>query len=310
MRVLVVGAGAVGGYFGGRLAEKGEDVTFLVRERRKHQLERDGLVIKSVHGDATLHVKTLLPGQPDDPYDLILLSVKAYHLDQALDSLNPYVGEHSAILPLLNGISHIEALGERFGDEKVLGGLCFIESTLNGQGHIEQYNPVHEIVFGELNGETTHRIRRIEELFAGANMNARSSGKIKLEMWKKYIFISAMSGMTSIMRSSIGPILSSPYGRETYLRLLREIVGIARTQEPLIKEDLADRILSNMENLPPTMKSSLLRDMEKGLPIETDHLHGTLIRLAPQGTDLPILKMIYSTLKIYQDQRSAAGMTN
>ncbi|SEM80747.1 ketopantoate reductase family protein [Lihuaxuella thermophila] len=307
MRVLVVGAGAVGGYFGGRLAEKGADVTFLVRERRKQQLDREGLIIKSVHGDTALRVKTLLPGQPDDPYDLILLSVKAYHLDQALDSLHHYVGEHTTILPLLNGISHIDTIGKRFGAEKVLGGLCFIESTLNGQGQIEQYNQVHEIVFGEWNGESTPRVRRMEELFAGANMSARSSGQIKVEMWKKYIFISAMSGMTSIMRSSIGPILSSPYGKETYLRLLREIVGIARTQEPNLKEDLAERILSNMEKLEPTMKSSLLRDMEKGLPIETDHLHGTLIRLAPQELDLPILKMIYSTLKIYQDQHDAAG---
>ncbi len=304
MRVLVVGAGAVGGYFGGRLAERGKDVTFLVRERRRQQLKHEGLVIKSVHGDAALQVKTLLPGHPDDPYDLILLSVKAYHLDQALDSMSPYVGEHTTILPLLNGISHIGELGKQFGKEKVLGGLCFIESTLNRQGHIEQYSHAHEIVYGELSGEDTDRICRIGELFSGANMIARPSGQINLEMWKKYIFISALSGMTSIMRSSIGPILSSPYGRETYLRLLREIVAIARTEEPLIKEDTADRIFSIVEKLPPTMKSSLFRDMEKGLPIEADHLHGTLIRLAPRGMDLPILKMIYSTLKVYQDQLS------
>ncbi|MBA4494027.1 ketopantoate reductase family protein [Paenactinomyces guangxiensis] len=304
MRVLIVGAGAVGGYFGGRLVEKGADVTFLVRERRKQELDRHGLVIKSVHGDAALKVKTLLSGQPADPFDLILLSVKAYHLGQTLASLQPYVGKNTAILPLLNGISHLQEIKKHFGEEVLLGGLCFIESTLNAQGQVEQYSAIHEIVFGELHGETTERVRQIGQLFAGANMQARHSRQIKVEMWKKYIFINAMSGLTSLMRSSIGPILASPFGRETYLRFLHEIVAIARTQEPSLPADLAERILSNMEKLEPAMKSSMLRDMEKGLPIETDHLHGALIQLAAKKMDLPLLKTVYSTLKIYQNGRN------
>lgn len=305
MRVLVVGAGAVGGYFGGRLVEKGANVTFLVRQRRKEELEEKGLIIRSVHGDAELHVQTLTPGEKSSPFDLIILSVKAYHLENALASIQPYIGDETTILPLLNGIGHLDLIKKAFGNEKLIGGLCFIETTLNRSGEIEQYSSIHDVVFGELNGERTDRIEKIERLFAGSNMGARSSRHILTDMWKKYVFISAMSGMTSLMRSPIGPILSSPHGKETYGRLLEEIVSIARMQEPSLPANLAEVVIQQMEQLAPTMKSSMLRDMEKGLPIETEHLHGTLLQLAPAGTDLPLLKTIYGALSIYQQTVSA-----
>lgn len=249
MRVLMVGAGAVGGYFGGRLVEKGEDVTFLVRKKRQEQLEQNGLVIKSVNGNAELKVKTLTAGQPAPAFDLIILSVKAYHLTKTLNDLKPYVGENTTILPLLNGIIHIQQLQNEFGAEKILGGLCFIESTLNDKGEIEQYSPQHEIVYGELNGDVTKRILDIQALFDGAGFDARYSQKIRIEMWQKYIFISAMSGMTCLMNSSIGPILSAPYGKEMYQQLLEEIVSVAHHQEPEIPTTLAGKILHNMESL-------------------------------------------------------------
>lgn len=302
MRILMVGAGATGGYFGGRLVEKGEDVTFLVRKKRQEQLERNGLVIKSVNGDAKLNVKTLTAGQQAPSFDLIILTVKAYHLAATLDDLKPYVGKNTAILPLLNGVNHIHQLQKHFGSESVLGGLCFIESTLNSQGEIEQYSPQHEIVFGELNSKVTSRILKIHELFKHAGFDARYSTKIRMEMWQKYIFISAMSGMTCLMNSSIGPILSSSYGKETYQQLLEEIVSIAHHQEPDISPRLASTILHNMESLSPDMKSSMLRDLEKGKPVETDHFHGALLKMAPENARLPLLKAVYSKLSIYQDE--------
>jgi 2-dehydropantoate 2-reductase len=306
MRVLVAGAGAVGGYFGGRLAQKGADVTFLVRPRRKEQLEQEGLVIRSAHGDADLRVNTLLIGETAEPFDLVILSVKAYHLDGIIDSLRPYVGGQTTILPLLNGIRHLERLQKEFGKDKVLGGLCFVESTLNEKGHVLQYSPQHELVFGELDGSDSPRARKMEKLFSGANMQARLSMEIRKEMWMKYVFIAGMSGMTCLMRNAVGPILDSPGGKETYLRLLKEIMVVARHQEPSLPEDLADFILARMETLNYGMKSSMLRDMEKGLPVEADHLHGALLELAPEGSDLPLIRAVYASLKAYEQSREQA----
>jgi 2-dehydropantoate 2-reductase len=303
MRILVVGAGAVGGYFGGRLLEKGEDVTFLVREKRKQQLQQTGLVIKSVQGDVTLNVQTLVSGEESDPFDLVILAVKEYHLDQALHSVHPYIGSNTTILPLLNGISHLEKIKAAFPQGHLLGGLCFIEATLNKEGHIEHYIQRHDIIYGELDGQVSERIKQIKKCFSEANMNAYVSKQIIKRMWHKYIFISTLSGITSLMRSSIGPILSVSHGKETVQRLIDEIVSIAQSQEPSINPNIAGEIMQTLESAPPSMTSSMHRDLEKGLPIETDHFHGTLLKMAPDHFDLPLLKTIYSTLSLYQQAK-------
>jgi 2-dehydropantoate 2-reductase len=273
MRILVVGAGGVGGYFGGRLAEKGGDVTFLVRDHRKLQLEQNGLVIHSTHGNTTLRVKTLISGEKQKSFDLILLSVKAYHLDQVIHSLRPYVDNHTVILPLLNGVSHLEKLQQSFSTKNVLGGLCFIETTLNDQGHIEHYSPQHDLVFGELNGELTERVERIHQILNIGNFQSSLSRHIIKKMWHKYIFISTMSGMTAMMKSNIGTILESPYGKETLERLLTEIIQIAKTQEPSIDPDIYEQVMKTVLTMSPTFKSSMQRDLEKGLPIESVHFN-------------------------------------
>jgi 2-dehydropantoate 2-reductase len=305
MRVLVVGAGAVGGYFGGRLAQKGADVTFLVRKHRQAQLQSDGLVIHSVQGDTQVPVKTIVAGDTSDPYDLVILTTKAYHLNEVLPTITPYIGENSTILPLLNGIAHFDMLKEYYGEERILGGLCFIESTLNAKVEIEHYSTHHRVVFGEFNDLKSDRIKQIEDLFSGANLDAVASENIKNDIWKKYIFISAMAGMTCLMRSSIGPILQSPNGPELYERLLHEICAIGKYQEKSLDADVWEQTMGRVKTLPDPMKSSMLRDMEKGLPIETDHFHGTLLRLAPDDLDTPILQTIYSTLSIYQASQAA-----
>lgn len=167
MRILVVGAGAIGGYFGGRLLEKGEDVTFLVREKRFKQLSENGLVINSLHGNIKLEPKLIMSREKTAPFDVILLSTKAYHLEGAIDSIRPYIGKDTMILPLLNGIAHIDYLVKEFGKKHVLGGLCFIESTLDENGHVIQTSPNHDLVFGERNGEMTERIQALQKVFAG-----------------------------------------------------------------------------------------------------------------------------------------------
>ncbi|MFC4076371.1 ketopantoate reductase family protein [Salinithrix halophila] len=307
MRILILGAGAVGGYFGGRLLEKGEDVTFLVRPRRKQQLEESGLVIRSVHGDYKASVKAITSGEDAGTFDAVVLGVKAYHLERSLADLRSYVGEKTLILPLLNGVTHLDRLQEVFKPEQVVGGLCFIETTLNEKGEIEQYSHRHDVYMGELDGSDSERINRLFQVFDGARMTVKKSKCILADMWQKYTFISTFSGITSLMNSSIGPVMAAPGGRETVRRLLDEIVEVARSKEPALDVELAERVFTTLESLEPTMKSSMLRDIEKGGAVEADHLHGSLIHMAPAGTDLPLLKAVYAYLKTYEFHRVIEG---
>ncbi|MGG5252322.1 2-dehydropantoate 2-reductase [Neobacillus sp. SM06] len=301
MRVLVVGAGAVGGYFGGRLSEKGVDVTFLVRERRRKQLEEQGLQINSVHGDASFRPKTIVAGEEAEPFDLILLSTKAYHLQNAIADFRPYVSERTAIMPLLNGILHFGILAEEFGEEKVLGGLCFIEATLGEKGEIIQTSPIHDLVFGERSGEKSERILKIAESFSGANANFRLSDNINRDLWQKYLFISTMSGITTLMRAPIGPIREQPNGRETVQHLLHEIITVMKAVDAPLVDHVAEALMKQIDGLGFEMKSSMQRDMEKQLPVEADHLHGFLFQIArKEQIATPVLEAVYANLKIYQ----------
>ncbi|MBS4213675.1 MULTISPECIES: ketopantoate reductase family protein [Neobacillus] len=303
MRILVVGAGAVGGYFGGRLQEKGVDVTFLVREGRKKQLDQTGLVIDSVHGKVTLTPKTILSGEEADAFDLILLSTKAYHLQGAFDSFRQYVNEKTAILPLLNGISHIEQLAAEFGQERIIGGLCFIETTLDQEGRIIQTSPRHDIVFGELSGEKTDRILKIEDAFSGTKSVYRLSDNINQDLWNKYLFISTMSGITTLMRAPIGPIREMPSGRATIEKLSQEIISVMNKMGAPLPEDIAALQLNQIDSLGYSMKSSMQRDMEKQLSVEADHLHGYVLTIArKEQIPVPVLEAVYANLKVYELQ--------
>jgi 2-dehydropantoate 2-reductase len=307
MRILVVGAGAVGGYFGGRLLEKGLDVTFLVRGRRKKQLQERGLVIHSVHGDAALKPKLLVTGERAEPFDVIIFSNKAYHLPEAIRDAKPYVGTKTIILPLLNGMAHMDMLWHEFGKENVLGGLCFIETTLDEHGEIVQTSASHDVRFGEWSGERTERIAALEQLFSGCNARFHSSGRIVTDMWNKYLFIATMSGVTTLFRAPIGPIRSGKYGQEIIFELLKEIATVMRAHGAPIADDVEEQQLAQLNKIEAAMKSSMQRDMEKRQLIEADHLQGYLLSLAEQyDIATPLLKTVYHNLKIYEANRSKA----
>lgn len=302
MKMLIVGAGAIGGYFGGRLLEKGEDVTFLVREKRRQQLKENGLIVESVHGN--LHIpepKTILAGENAEPFDVILVSTKSYHLAGAMESIRPYVGSETMILPLLNGIAHLDALTEAFGAEKVLGGLCFIETTLDENGKVIQTSPIHDLVFGERNGEKTERILKLQAAFNDSNANFRLSDNIEQEMWHKYLFITSLSGITSLFRSPIGPIREQPEGVDTIKRLLHETIGIMKSLDAPLADQVLEATFARMNEIGYNMKSSLQRDMEKSLPTEGDHLFGYLLDKA-STSKFPVvtLSAIYANVKIYE----------
>lgn len=300
MRILVVGAGAIGGYFGGRLMEKGEEVTFLVREKRKQQLDQNGLLIESVHGDLKLEPKTILRGESAEPFDVILVSTKAYQLDGAIESFRSYVNEYTMILPLLNGYAHLDKFVSEFGEERVLGGLCFIESTLDHSGKILQTSPVHELVFGERSEEKTNRILSLQESFSGTKAAFTLSENIEQDMWHKYLFITTFSGVTSLFRSPIGPIREHEHGQKTIQILIKETAAIMRAIEAPIDIHIEEIQLKRILGLNYGMKSSLQRDMEKEQQTEADHFFGYLLQhAAEKGIQTPLLSAIYANLAVY-----------
>ncbi|WP_088007360.1 ketopantoate reductase family protein [Indiicoccus explosivorum] len=306
MKILVVGAGAVGGYFGGRLLEKGEDVTFLVRESRKRKLEENGFNINSVHGDFSAKPRLLVSGENDEKFDVALLSVKSYQLIRAIEDLRPHLAEDGVVLPLLNGISHMEELTRAFGEERVAGGLCFIESTLDDDGTIVQKSPMHQLIYGERSGETTDRIRRLEQAFEGANADFQLSDHIEQEMWHKYLFITAMSGITSLFEAPIGPIRELDSGQRAVKALLNEITAVMEAAGAPISETIAEDLYGKINGLGHGMKSSMQRDVERGAPTEADHLQGYLLKLAHEhGVDVPVLETVYTKLTLYQKARIA-----
>lgn len=302
LKILIVGAGAIGGYFGGRLLEKGEDVTFLVREKRQQQLRENGLLVESIHGDMRFaEPKTILAGENVEPFDVVLVSTKAYHLESAIEDIKPYVGDKTMVLPLLNGIAHLDVLTEAFGPEKVIGGLCFIETTLTQDGKIVQTSPIHDFVFGERNGVKTERILKLEETFIGTKASFRLSEKIDQEMWHKYLFITSLSGITSLFRSSIGPIRDQEHGWKTIENLVHETSAIMETIGATLAEGAMETTLGRLKEIGHGMKSSLQRDMEKSLLTEGDHLFGYLLENAEKlGLDAPVLSAIYANVKIYE----------
>jgi 2-dehydropantoate 2-reductase len=302
LKILIVGAGAIGGYFGGRLLEKGENVTFLVREKRQQQLRSNGLMVESIHGD--IHIpepKTILAGESAEPYDVVLVSTKSYHLEGAIEDIQHYAGDKTMVLPLLNGIAHLDALEEAFGTEKVIGGLCFIETTLAQDGKIIQTSPIHDLVFGERTGEKTPRILQLEQAFNGTKASFRLSEKIQQEMWHKYLFITSLSGITSLFRSPIGPIRDQEHGWNTIEKLVHEAAAIMEKIGAPLAEGASDATLGKMNEIGHGMKSSLQRDMEKSLLTEADHLFGYLLENAKKlGFEAPILSALYANVKVYE----------
>ncbi|KZZ82611.1 ketopantoate reductase family protein [Bacillus sp. SJS] len=306
MKFLVVGAGAVGGYFGGRLAENEQDVTFLVREKRNRQLAETGLIIKSVHGDFSFQPETITSGDLGT-YDVILLSTKAYQLDQAISDIAPYVRENTVIIPMLNGMNHIHKLKERFSDHQVLGGLCFIESDLSPEGFIIQTSQTHRFVFGEWDGSMTERARNVEHAFNGSKSDSKASRLIVQDMWEKYLFIAAMSSVTTLFRQPIGPIREVPESREFLARLFKELESVMRQANAPLSEQITEKHMQTIDQMSYTMKSSMQRDMEKHGNVEAGHLQGYLYNMANEtGISVPNLHAVYSNLRLYEKSRESS----
>lgn len=304
MRILVVGAGAVGGYFGGRLLEAGRDVTFLVRPARAKALARTGLVIKSGLGDYHHPAPpTLLADSLRDPFDLVLLSCKAYDLDAAIAAFAPAVGPDTAILPLLNGMRHLDLLEQRFGGGNVLGGQCVISSTLDPEGRILHLNDRHLLSFGERDGGHSPRLAAITESFAKAGFNSHPSEEILQEMWEKWVFIATAVGICCLMRGSVGEIVQAG-GAGFASTLLDECAGVSTRAGFAPRESLLNDIRAAFTVRDSAMAPSMLRDVERGGPTETEHIIGDLYsRAEPAAATLLALALVH--LRTYEIRRKA-----
>lgn len=307
MRILVVGAGAIGGYFGGRLVQSGADVTFLVRPRRNDELKRDGLVIQSPNGDATLRgVKTVQADGLRERFDVVLLSCKAFDLDDAIASFAPAVGNATAIIPMLNGMKHLGVLDAKFGRERVLGGQCQIAAMLNERREIVQLTPMQSLGFGERDGTMSDRVTGIAHIFGKGNFGAAASTTILQDMWEKWIFLATLAGVTSAMRAPVGVVVAAPGGRDFILGVRDEISAIAAAEGYAPRAAFLERTQAMLTAEGSPLTASMFRDIKAGAPIEADQIVGDLLARADAAkSPAPRLRTIYTHLKEYEATRGA-----
>jgi len=305
MRILVVGAGAIGGYFGGRMLQAGRDVTFLVRPRRAAELAGAGLVIKSPNGDVTLkNPPTVQADALKEEFDVVLLSCKAFDLEDAIQSFAPAVGPQTSIIPLLNGMLHLDVLNKEFGAGRVLGGLCAIAATLNEPREVVQLNPMQSLNFGERDGRLSGRVRAIAEVMTVANTGAVASENIVQEMWEKWVFLASLAASTCLMRASIGHILAVPGGKDFILGMLDECSAVASAEGHAPSGPFFQRTRGMLTAEGSQMTASMFRDIRAGAPVESDHVIGDLIgRGDAAKVPVPRLRTAYIHLKAYEKQR-------
>ena len=305
MRILVVGAGAIGGYFGGRLLQAGRDVTFLVRPRRADELANAGLIIRSPCGDLTLRDPPReLAKDLREAYDLVLLSCKAYDLADAMDAIAPAVGERSMILPMLNGMRHLDQLAQRFGRSRVLGGLCVISSTLAEDRAVVHLNNMHKLSFGELDGSNSQRMQGLAELLGGAGFDALPSRLIVQEMWEKWVFLATLAAVSCLMRATLGDVLKAPGGEAIVLSMLDECRAIAEGAGHAPRAAFLDQARATLSTAGSPLAASMLRDVQADAAVEADQIVGDLLlRRSTAGHGAPLLSTAYAHLKAYEARR-------
>jgi 2-dehydropantoate 2-reductase len=301
MRILVVGAGATGGFFGARLAQAGRDVTFLVRPKRAALLRETGLRVVSPHGDFEIEPVMVTAEDIGEPYDVVLMTVKAFGLEAAMQDVAPAVGSQTMILPVLNGMRHIDMLRERFGDEAVIGGAARIMSAMDAEWRIVQFSKMNDIVYGELSGGKTARIVALDGVMQGAGFEARLSETIELEMWEKWVLLASLGSINSLMRGTIGQVRAAPGGEEFALGVIGECAAVAAAHGFAPRAGFLAAASTQLTMADAGTTSSMYRDLVAGQQIEADQIVGDLAaRGKAAGVAVPLLNAAYANLCVYQ----------
>jgi 2-dehydropantoate 2-reductase len=312
MRFLVIGAGATGGYFGGRLLEAGHDVTFLVRPPRAERLAATGLTITSPAGNITLRTPaTVLADKLRTPFDVVILSCKAYDLDGAIESFTPAMGPNTTILPLLNGMRHLDVLDARFGASRVLGGTCFISAKLGDDGTIAHVSDIHRLAFGERTGGSSQRVSAIAAAMAGAKFQVVVSDDILLEMWEKWVFLASLAAITCLTRAAVGDIITAG-GADLATALLDECRTIAIAAGYPPRAESIRAALGRLTDSGSEVTASMLDDVERRGRTEADHVLGDLLRrrVASSDEDRSLLRVAYIAVKAAEARAARETSTN
>jgi 2-dehydropantoate 2-reductase len=304
MHILIVGAGAIGGYFGARLIEAGANVTFLVRSPRAEQLARDGLIVESRFGNFRRQVTIATSGTELAPPDVIIVACKSYSLAGVLQAIAPCTGPGTIILPLLNGVAHLEAIEKQLPDAAIWGGVAHIGVTLTPDGIVKHLNDLHSLTFGAWHSSDRLQEENFLTAFEGSPVDAKLSRNIVQDLWAKLIFLATLAGSTCLMRADIGTILGTAHGEQYILGLLSECGAIADAEGYPPNADQAEWYRLNLTERGSTSTASMLRDIEAGRPTEVEHIFGDLVaRAAKHGIPARLLEIAHSHLQAYEARR-------
>ncbi|HYF93662.1 MAG TPA: ketopantoate reductase family protein [Symbiobacteriaceae bacterium] len=301
MRIAIMGSGATGSFYGAKLIRAGYDVTFIARGAHLQALQAEGL---KVIGQEEFHLpRVSATSDPSavGPVDVIIFAVKAYDTDAAAQAIRPMVGPGTMVLPIQNGVDSSDRIGAAVGMDHMVGGLCRISVDIPAPGTVRLNSPFKEIVFGELSGEPSARTTAFDTVLERAGIPHKLTNEIKVEIWKKYVFITAMAGITGATRSALGPIRECPETFELYRKLAAEVVAVGRAEGVNLPVALADELYEQAKGLGAGLKASLLVDLEKGRRLEVETLQGTVCRLGRKlGAATPVMDVIYALLKMHQ----------
>lgn len=308
--IAILGAGGVGGYFGARLIEHGTaNVTFLVREGRKARLMREGISLKSPYGDIQnmkVDARTASEMEGTAP-DYLLLTCKAYDLDVAMDTIAPIVGRSTAIVPLLNGIAHVERLNARFSRQRILPGTVSLQVRQNADGTIEHLNDWQFFSVGEQDGGVSERTTWLVSTLEAARVAPTANPDITQKMWEKFVMLTTLAAMTTLMRATVGAIARAPGGRELSRRMLELNAAAAAHAGHPVPESQLDQWRHMFSDTQSTLAASMLGDMERGHPVEADHIVGDMLqRVHAAGLDTTLHAVAYANLKVYEASREPA----
>jgi 2-dehydropantoate 2-reductase len=298
MKIAIMGTGGVGGYYGGLLAQRGHDVTFIARGEHLKAIQEKGLQVKSIHGD--FHVKAAQA--TDDPtrigpVDLVVFSTKTYSIDEAAKQIKPLVGAETTVLPLQNGIDAADRIGTIVGTEHLLGGVTWISSAVEAPGVIKQISQFRRVVTGELDGQVTARAQAVYKAFDETGINAELSENILKVLWTKFVFISTASSLGSLTRLPIGIYRSVPETRAMMTGLMQEVEAVARAQGVELDPDVVQKSLDFVDNAAPHIKPSMQLDVEAGRRSELESMIGVIGRKGRElGVPTPVADMVYASL--------------
>jgi len=299
MKFAVFGAGGVGGYFGGRLAQAGHDVTFIARGEHLAAITESGLRVDSIGGDFVVNpAKATDSPQSIGEVDCVIVATKAWQLAESIEKLKPLVGERTMILPLLNGIEHMDLLLDAFGRERVLGGLCRISSFVAGPGHITHVGVKPFISFGELDHTESERVGQLKGIFSALDgMDVEVPADIHVAMWGKFILICSTSGVGAVTRQPFGIIRNIPESRAILKTSIEEAVSVGRAKDVNLPSDMVDGIMRRVDGFPESMVASMQKDIMEGRPSELEAQTGAVVRMGRElGVPTPTHEFIYASL--------------